>query len=103
MTKFTPGPWTVWGKGYSPWCVMPHEHSPAYQDRHSRGIATMENWDPGEAKANAHLIAAAPDLLAALEALLPLADWALLEQSPPGADDPLVDQARAAILKARGK
>lgn len=35
----------------------------------------------------------------ALTALLPLADWALLEQSPPGADDALVDAARAALRK----
>ncbi len=49
------------------------------------------------------VIAAAPDLLAALEGLLPLADWALFEQSPPCADQHLVDRANAAVAKARGE
>ncbi len=55
--------------------------------------------------ANARLIVKAVNchagLLAALEALLPLADWALLEQSPPDHDGILVDQARAAIVRAK--
>jgi hypothetical protein len=34
---------------------------------------------------------------AALSALLPLAEWALMQQSPPGCDQALVDRARAAL------
>lgn len=55
---------------------------------------------PGEHDANAHLIAAAPDLLAALKALLVLAD----EHGWGGSawDDGWID-ARAAISKAEGE
>lgn len=49
---------------------------------------------------NAALISAAPDLLEALVALIPLAEWALHETSPPNIDAPLVDAAKAAVAKA---
>lgn len=56
--------------------------------------------------ANAHLIAAAPELLEALEALLPMAEWWWegsegrdKSQGIPGQ----CSQARAAIAKARGQ
>lgn len=47
-----------------------------------------------EAQANARLIAAAPDLLAALEGLL--------HKGSSGIDEPWIDAAREAIKKARG-
>jgi len=43
---------------------------------------------------------AAPDMAKALQDLLPLAEWALMETSPPGIDQPKVDAARAALKKA---
>jgi hypothetical protein len=56
------------------------------------------NWQVDESLANAHLIAAAPDLLAALEAIA--------EGCSFPADDvqrAVRDRARAAIAKAKGE
>ena len=62
------------------------------------------NYAELEAQADAHLIAAAPDLLAALTKLV--ANWdanhipsALDDLSPPNLD---IEAARAAITKAKG-
>ncbi len=49
-------------------------------------------------EADAYLIAAAPDLLSALE------DYVALDESTPGAEaEPVFAQARAAIDKAKGE
>lgn len=82
----TPGPWTILNRGYK-----------------SHITDADMNWNaeivgPGHT-ANAHLIAAAPDLLAALEEIesLPVDDYGCRE-IPPG----FLDKARAAIAKAKG-
>ena len=55
------------------------------------------------AVANARLIAAAPDLLEALQAMVEIAELTVgWTPAPPDADGPLV-QARAAIAKATGE
>lgn len=72
-SKHTPGPWKA-GVGVDGeadrWGVWA-----AYGNRQWH-IATVENGAPGDTleteAATAHLIAAAPDLLAAVEAMLPL-------------------------------
>lgn len=53
----------------------------------------------------ARLISAAPELLEALEKLLPLANWALMEQTHPTSNDDARAYAAAclAIRKATGK
>ena len=63
-TKHTPGPWFVFGNGH---CVGgPYLEDP---EQPTAGVAMcgMRLRDPEEAAANANLIAAAPDLLAAAE------------------------------------
>jgi len=55
-----------------------------------------------EQEANARLIAAAPDLLAALEALVEGVDRLLGKPEPYECDDGALAAARAAILKATG-
>ena len=61
-TKHTPGPWTVHS------CEMrPHHEITA---ECGRRIATQNDYHDGQDKANARLIAAAPELLTALRALL---------------------------------
>jgi hypothetical protein len=60
-----------------------------------------------ETAANARLIAAAPDLLSALEAMLPLACDGIDARDRDAADNAdegqrIIDSARAAIAKARG-
>jgi hypothetical protein len=66
------------------------------------GVATTvgssgdQSIDAAEARANARLIAAAPDLLAALERLERLSGSAMMT------DDPAREWARSAIAKAKG-
>ena len=97
----TPGPWEV-GRGAGWIVTRPHAvgrreaalaigMTPAYS---LISAPTCKWFKDGEAEANARLIAAAPDLLAALEALADVPDvqgW------------PETDQARAAIAKAKGE
>jgi hypothetical protein len=89
MSKHTPGPWEIEGHyhfGYK-WISGP-EHSQLAQV-----VWCMEYEDRSPScEANAHLIAAAPDLLEALEIALDFAGdawWA--------------EKAEAAIEKARGE
>ena len=63
-------------------------------------VADQELTLPEESAANARLIAAAPDLLAALEALVGEAD--LGEVDLDDDDRAKLEQARAAIAKATG-
>jgi hypothetical protein len=60
QTRATPGPWEIWG-GTRIVTMKP-----------ARSIAEVVGRSPEEGQANARLIAAAPDLLAALKAAQPL-------------------------------
>jgi hypothetical protein len=96
MTTHTPGPWHV-GYYLDGWAVFP-DSDPGH------AVTRMQNR-PGD-EANARLIAAAPDMLEALEAILKA--HALIVEEAAGEDDEgdIVDEdctrARAAIAKARG-
>jgi hypothetical protein len=98
MSKHTPGPWTVecdeQGKDYSVW------HDPRVHGDMKRGAVVIcaDMRGGKEAKANAQLIAAAPDLLAA--ALIGLAYAAIHEHQD---NQTRADCAaiRAAIAKAQ--
>jgi hypothetical protein len=114
----TPGPWeylgftNIWSSGgYKIWTVrLPHHANasvppPAASER----FVLVEGWSGSEAEANARLIAAAPDLLEALEDFLAdFETWELADHPEgipvmePGFAD-IVDNARAAVKKARGK
>jgi hypothetical protein len=92
-TQHTPGPWLLDGltiKG-------PHPKDPQNRLR----IVAQSVFDKGtwvdEARANARLIAAAPDLLEALRNIVSASLRYRLEES-----DPAVEEARAAIAKATG-
>ena len=61
MSKYTPAPWNVWGE--TKLCVNAEKRSVACASQE-----TMADWET--AKANAQLIAAAPELLEALEQLV---------------------------------
>jgi hypothetical protein len=116
MSKHTPGPWQISRQGSSgdPRRVITGKHGAMVAEIPPEGDATNRtHW----AKDDAALIAAAPDLLAALRRL---ALWverdtdndAYIEMSESGATDPenyptsrafeleLVREARAAISKA---
>jgi hypothetical protein len=67
----TPGPWTVWEVGKEHWWIC----EPEQPRRHSHfAQVCVGNFWREEGKANAKLIAAAPDLLAACKALIELGD-----------------------------
>ena len=94
MSKHTPGRWMISAERYR------YIHVYA----HGGGIAHLDTVD-GEGMANANLIAAAPELLEALEALLALNE----NYSAFGGEihrdriDRAWDNARAVLKKARGE
>jgi len=95
--KFTPGPWAVYpGTDGNEICAV--DHSPGLPIRQVIcGPRRGENWI-----ANAHLIAAAPDMYEALQDLIALAEHAMREAGDYDINGELED-ARAALAKARGE
>ena len=88
MSEYTAGPWPPTSGGTS-------EHTPGpwepYWVSPSFWRITRQGKDIAATEANTRLMAAAPELLEALEALVGL--W----------DDSTWDKARAAIAKAKGE
>ena len=82
MNKHTPGPWTYEQISNNAYVI----------DENGSAVMLYRNPDD-EMKANASLIAAAPELLEALE-------WAV---DNPHDDAYWISQARAAIRKAKGE
>lgn len=103
MSKHTPGPWELRESAAAGRKVVASPRLGL--------IAILAEHDVGEAEwiqdeANARLIAAAPDLLAACKALLPMAEDDLFQYGGglhAGDSDPTILAARAAIAKAEGK
>ena len=94
QTKHTPGPWHIGVRTF-------HAGRDVYGPKGEPvAVADQELTLPEESAANARLIAAAPDLLAALEALVGEAD--LGEVDLDDDDRAKLEQARAAIAKATG-
>ena len=108
MTEHTSGPWFVHVINVTAH-IGPGQECP----RNLSGVVTnidLESLTPkatGQALANARLIAAAPDLLEALEALEAQVDNTGRYFDPPDAYAEVpwefIDQARAAIAKAKGE
>jgi len=102
MSKHTPGPW---GKGISPSAIVIWGESTMPRTV----VARVPNRGyPEVATHDARLIAAAPDLLAALHGMLEGEGLHSIgcKERPPGYDDSRccpVHIARAAIAKAEGK
>jgi hypothetical protein len=91
MTTHTPGPWA---------CTYTSNHAHDYRLTRHNGQPlpiNAEANDRSEQRANARLIAAAPDLIAALVTLLPHAARAIQGTTE---GQPLLEAARAAINKA---
>lgn len=88
--NFTPGPWKVDSDGADVWVMKDHSGG--------QGIAAIFDVNGiAEMTANAALIAAAPELLAALEFCAEA-----LDTEAGGLYKAHVEQARAAIAKAKG-
>lgn len=103
-SKHTPGPWFVFGNGH---CVggpfEPGEGDDPDQTTAGVAMCRMRLRHNDEAAANARLIAAAPDLLAALSAVI----GAWLYESSQGdgileEHSMIINDARAVIAKAKG-
>lgn len=94
QTKHTPGPWHIGVRTY-------HAGRDVYGPKGEPvAVADQDITLPEESAANARLIAAAPELLAALVALVGEAD--LGEVDLDDDDRAKLDAARAAIAKATG-
>ncbi len=89
MSAHDPGPWRLGHCNAGLRCVWTVGEQPR-----RGGLGLSSNWIDCNTPGNARLVAAAPDLLAALEALLSEVTEELGWKSE--------DQARAAIAKARG-
>jgi hypothetical protein len=110
QAKHTPGPWkAITGQGahHRDWYIRAGEklpgaiHPPAVARTCSSGVGGMSCVE-----ANARLIASAPDLLAALEALVKDAAECEVDGEPSQVDGIQWDDvlaARAAIAKARNQ
>jgi hypothetical protein len=98
VRQHTPGPWVAreWhDRDYEGECIA-QGWSVTDSDGHRVPLYSGETADLSEAEANGQLIAAAPELLAALERLLNSGDVR------DAADAGALKQARAAIAKAVG-
>lgn len=96
----TPGPWSFTADMYG----LHNMRVFGAADARGNGIANCGYDERGECEANARLIAAAPEMLAALEALLEGTCEALafLDRDTVKHLKPLIDGAESAIAKARG-
>ena len=93
MSGYTPGPWRVGSPGMGAGKVCTVE---------GRRIVGEASWYCEQAEANARLMAAAPDLLAACKDTLDYWETTGFADCDEGCDC-IVDQMRAAIAKAEGK
>ena len=99
-TKHTPGPW-VWEHWQMGLTAQNGTRVLAYYDY--EGMSLYGKTED-EQNANAHLIAAAPDLLEALgEAVSAIEWWQREHGCCHGATDDELNAARAAIAKAKGQ
>lgn len=98
MSKHTPGPWGVWREQVF---AGPFKKIPGGIKGFRAQICEMDDLDldENEVKANARLIAAAPELLEALRRVLS----SQTIKNPDPDSDPDVIFARAAIAKATGE
>ena len=92
-SNHTPGPWTT-----KPTASLGPQYA-VYPEAGGPDIAIV--YDHGNTAANAHLIAAAPELLAALEQILAAADDPDNEKPRDFVDAIDWQAARAALAKAR--
>jgi hypothetical protein len=104
--KHTPGPWSAKHTVGAGWSVKMAKPRPDYTDPDP--VCSMAWWqfdkpgiiDDAISGANAKLIAAAPDLLAACELV---ERWMLGGQPGPFSDSKILGVVSAAIAKAKGE
>jgi hypothetical protein len=99
-TKFTPGPWSAVNVGTKdePMMSVKASRISGRQLRHEVAICATGDSPQEMENANAHLIAAAPELYEALDALFGGVDDGKITVTPSK-----IHSARAALAKARGE
>lgn len=110
-SKHTPGKWIVGNRnGYNPSSITALVDDNMLNDRVVADIlgirlhCSIKDIEPSEELSNAHLIAAAPDLLEALEGLHDhLADYIKINHLGSTHHNQCMQMARDAIRKAKGE
>ena len=106
MTKHTPGPWTIDTRFHVYAILDPTGQEITFQDTEPQedcGSVTSRGRTAEETQANARLMAAAPELLEALESITASYDRLLKEHGKPFEWGRIQsDAAREAIAKAKG-
>lgn len=106
MSKHTPGPWVVGQPNKGPVAGTVPVHTADYMESYRSGQLVCSVYGTAAfSDANARLIAASPDMLTALQSVLPLLEASYLDHE--GTDNGEVvfaglEAARAAIAKATG-
>ena len=99
--QHTPGPWKT--RQADNGVFVLHDAD----GRHFANLRMVRDMPPEEAAANADVVAAAPELLAALHAIIGDAAAAITRPGQPNGADPalsgIYETARAAIAKAEGR
>ncbi len=98
--RFTKGPWRLSDSGDNTWTVC--EPDKPFRHSHFATVSVGNMWGD-EGKANARIIAAAPDLYEALCGMLEYTADLNPAQGYPETDHEAVNAARAALAKARGE
>lgn len=93
-TQHTPGPWSITERAVVANASTPVAHRVKWW---SAGLLEIEE------RANASLISAAPELLAALEELTEIVQGAIEQRSAKDLDSFTLQPAIAAIAKAKGR
>jgi len=107
-TKHTPGPWKT-RKGFDSDTIEVFAPNPKIGRPFQPTELAVVQADSREGKANASLIAAAPELLEAVQSLLPIAvhylnaDHDADNNNPPAGNFDEIMNAMCAIAKATGK
>jgi hypothetical protein len=107
---FTPGPWRIAKRGEDEAFYVVERDEPNEPSRHAYRVAHVLDYNELQQNAaNACLIAAAPDLYAALAALLPAVDDEIEQRKFSGNDEDwsglerLSSAAHAALAAAKGE
>ena len=104
--KFTPGPWSIEADPYHFMTLSTVVAGEIGKEGFNRMVVQVGGWNEWkEQEANAHLIAAAPDLYKALAHLEPYLDAIVcyastIEEHPPNG---FILETKAALAKARGE
>ena len=101
MSDFTPGPWVVVGRLTK--YVEARLVGGLIQEVAACGPTMADEGYGQQQEANARLIAAAPDLLEALQELCEIVEDAIEQKSAKDLDSFTLQPARAAIAKATGE